>query len=545
MNTKFIFIFYTFSLLIQPCFSQNMSRDSIVDKFEKDISNAVNDSARIQSYISLGNYFLTTSFYEAEKTYNLAIEELKNSKEILSIHKANVFGQLGVIYKRKGDYAKAMEYYLKSKQYYKELEDSSNVANLMHNIAMIYRSQKEYKKAIKNFKNVIGIKRKLGDKVGEGIAYNMLGVVYRKNKQLDSAEISYNRAKTLFIQEKSKRNLPRVDSNLAALYHYQKNYKKSIELHLVNIEYYSKINKLTSLFSSHYNISKTYSVIQQYNKANFHIDEAIQIAKKLNLKDKLSRAYLRKSVFQSDLGYFKTALEYYKKHKKYSDSVYNVSVVKKLQKLELTYKFNKQKQADSLRFVAEKNQLELTKEKEESKKQVYFLLFIVAVLLSILGSILLRIYFKKKNELIIERFEKKEIALKQYTQSLLTKIEEQELELVQKNQERDENTLNKKLHNSIANKILTKEDWYNFKEKFNQVYPLFFKKIKDSGVQLTNSEERLVSLEKLGLDNNQIAKVLGISLDSVFVNRYRLRKKINAPKEVSIIDFLESKKAYN
>lgn len=539
MNSTRILLYSLVSFFQMTVYGQVESKDSLINVLKENVISATSDSVRVNAYITLGNYYLKSSFLEAQEIYELAAKQLGDSKEILQSQKANIYGQLGVIYKRKGSYPKAMEYYLKSKQYYEELGDSSNIANLMHNIAMIYRSQKEYKKAINNFKNVIEIKRKLGDKVGEGIAYNMLGVIYRKTKQLDSAEISYNKAKTLFIQEKSDGNLPRVDSNLAALYHYQRKYKKSIELHLINIDYYRKINKLTSLFSSHYNISKTYSVIQQYNKANYHINEAIQIAKKLNLKDKLSRAYLRKSVLQSETGSFKKALELFKKHKKYSDSVYNVSAIKKLQELELTYQFKKQQQADSLQYATEKKEIQLIKNNERARKQIYLLLFVVAVLMGVVAILILRLYYKRKTLQVVNEFSLKENELKGFTNQLLEKIEQQEEELQSKIEEKEENLLNRKLHTQVAGKILTKEDWYSFKEKFNQVYPTFFKEIKDKGISLTNSEERLVSLEKMGLDNNQIAKVLGISLDSVFVNRYRLRKKINAPKELSILAFLE------
>ncbi len=96
------------------------------------------------------------------------------------------------------------------------------------------------------------------------------------------------------------------------------------------------------------------------------------------------------------------------------------------------------------------------------------------------------------------------------------------------------------IQNLSTSKILTKEDWYDFKEKFSNVYPLFFWNIKEKGFQLTKSEQRLVALEKLGMDSTEIAKMLGISSGSVIVSRYRLRKKMNAPNDVPIVEYLEA-----
>ena len=87
-------------------------------------------------------------------------------------------------------------------------------------------------------------------------------------------------------------------------------------------------------------------------------------------------------------------------------------------------------------------------------------------------------------------------------------------------------------------KILTNEDWDNFKLKFKSVYAHFFINFKNKGIKFSDSEERLVALEKLSLKTNEIANMLGISPDSVHTARYRLRKKLNIPKNVDIIEFL-------
>ena len=68
----------------------------------------------------------------------------------------------------------------------------------------------------------------------------------------------------------------------------------------------------------------------------------------------------------------------------------------------------------------------------------------------------------------------------------------------------------------------------------------FFLKIKSKGYDLTKSEERLIAMEKLYLDTKEIASMLAISQDSVTRSRSRLRKKINAPKGHSLLEFLEA-----
>ncbi|WP_075343865.1 helix-turn-helix transcriptional regulator [Tenacibaculum agarivorans] len=172
-----------------------------------------------------------------------------------------------------------------------------------------------------------------------------------------------------------------------------------------------------------------------------------------------------------------------------------------------------------------------------------YTLVVLFLLISITGvvSYILKIRYERKKDRDKINFLEKEKEFEVLIHELSTKINKQEILLRRQEKELIVHKRIKKLHDKIAEKILTQDDWYNFKETFNQVYPLFFKKIKEKNIHLTKSEERLVALEKLGLDNTQIAKVLGISVDSVFVNRYRLRKKIKAPNTISIVEFLESK----
>ncbi len=92
----------------------------------------------------------------------------------------------------------------------------------------------------------------------------------------------------------------------------------------------------------------------------------------------------------------------------------------------------------------------------------------------------------------------------------------------------------KKLQYLASIKILTPDDWYTCKHKFTMVYPTFFANLKNKNYELTKSEERLLAMEKLDLDNTEIVNMLAISQNSVIRSCSRLRKKINAPKGCSI-----------
>ncbi len=84
------------------------------------------------------------------------------------------------------------------------------------------------------------------------------------------------------------------------------------------------------------------------------------------------------------------------------------------------------------------------------------------------------------------------------------------------------------LTNRLAEtKLLTPDDWNNFRQRFNRAFGGELDQLKMKYCDLTNAEERIYALEKMNVSTSQIAWMLGISSESVRKTRYRLRKKIN------------------
>ncbi len=518
--------------------------DTLLIRLQQEVKLAKNDSLKIMTLITLGDYQITRDFREAEQHLLEALKLIyKKSNQPKHQQLATLYEALGIVNKRKGDYPEAVDFYLKSKSLYEKTGDSSNIADIYHNMAMVYRDQKNYKKSIDYFKKTTAIKKLLKEETGVAIGYNMMGVAYRQNKQMDSAFYYYQKAKNIFIKLNDNENIYRVNSNLAAWYHTQKDYKKAIEIYKKNLEYDLKTNQQLSLQRVHYNISGSYMQLQDYQTALKYIEKALTIAKEQKAKARISRSYLRRSFLHKKLNNYVQSLEDYRLHKKYSDSIFNIENAKKIQALELNHKFNQEKLADSLQFAQEKSELELINKAESSKKRLYFTLLIITILAGIvIGYLISRIY---KNRVLRakEELEKNKQELDDFTKQLIIKSNAQEAlikELEELKKDVGEKESIHKLQDLATSKILTQDDWYDFKEKFTTVYPLFYSVIKNKGYELSKSEERLVAMEKLGLDTKQIANMLAISEDSVIMNRYRLRKKINAPKGAPILEFLEN-----
>ncbi|WP_158644089.1 LuxR C-terminal-related transcriptional regulator [Pseudobacter ginsenosidimutans] len=86
--------------------------------------------------------------------------------------------------------------------------------------------------------------------------------------------------------------------------------------------------------------------------------------------------------------------------------------------------------------------------------------------------------------------------------------------------------------------LAQKEQWNEFKNSFNKVYPAFEKSIVQRIGPVSGAELRLMMLHKLGLNNKEIAHTLLISPDSVKKAKYRLYKKIGINSAEELDEFL-------
>jgi len=181
---------------------------------------------------------------------------------------------------------------------------------------------------------------------------------------------------------------------------------------------------------------------------------------------------------------------------------------------------------------------------------------------------LLRAYYKQKNrkeqlEIIRKNNQKAEL-IQLENQKELIRIRNEQLQQVveSKNRElviatmstlrRNEflNTIKKDLSeietvpriDQLIKKINTNlkrnDDWEYFEEAFNNADKDFFKIIKNKHPKLTNNDLRLCAYLRLNLSSKEIAPLLNISVQSVEIKRYRLRKKMNLSRDQRIVDYI-------
>lgn len=96
----------------------------------------------------------------------------------------------------------------------------------------------------------------------------------------------------------------------------------------------------------------------------------------------------------------------------------------------------------------------------------------------------------------------------------------------------------KKLISTIDNDVRMDKDWEKFQKHFEDVHSDFFKILHERYPELTPKDLRMCAYLRMNLSTKEIALISNISVRGVEISRYRLRKKLDVPKDQNLVDFI-------
>lgn len=525
-------------------------KDTVYAKLKKNLLFADSKEDKVNALLKLSRYQMPRNSSESEE-FLLQARKIINSGTFDDKAKrlAEISLLLGNIYYKRSNYVEAVSNYLNAKKIFEELRDTIRLASVLNNIGVVHRYQKENDKAIQYYKRAAELAEKIKDTFIIAASNNMMGVSYRKLKKLDSALLCYNRAIELYSAINSEKWVRSVRRNLVTLYVAQKKFDKSLPIRLEQLAYVKKEGNSMSLATNYYNVSRDYFRAGDFEKSLKYADSSLRVAQKLGYKDKIARAFLRKSNTYKSMSNFKEAYNNHVNYKIYQDSVYNVENVKKIQKLELKYEFDKQKEV-----------LELQTKQQESKTQLYiFLFFSLLIAGGTVGYLLYRNYTararivreklekeKLKKELLREKVKVSESELKSLVADnsmRLTFIQELSQQIKGDKKESNSKEIQKYTQSlllRLQQQIATESKLSSIQDRVKEINRGFDEKIMAAFPNLTKTEREICSLLRVNLSIKEIASIRNATTDSVKALRYRIRKKLQVPNTEELEHFIQS-----
>jgi len=130
---------------------------------------------------------------------------------------AIVCGNLGIVYRKLGDLAKAEEMHIKSLQINEQLGYVEGVARQSGSLALVLLDKGELPEAERLLRNSLAINQRLGRLEGIASDQRDLGLVYEKRGDLAPAAAHWNKARNDFLLIGMLHEVKQLDIYLSAV----------------------------------------------------------------------------------------------------------------------------------------------------------------------------------------------------------------------------------------------------------------------------------------------------------------------------------------
>lgn len=168
----------------------------------------------------------------------------------------------------------------------------------------------------------------------------------------------------------------------------------------------------------------------------------------------------------------------------------------------------------------------------------------IVLLLGIVGYLWLNRVYLKMQMRQSEAIEGKRIAEAE-TRRAISQLEEFRQHLLEKNglieqlqsaqESKDSSAEQLKAMSDLTHHlILNEDDWLRFKALFDSVYPGFFLSLRNTVPDITQAEQRMAALSKLKLTAREAANLLGVSPNTVYTTRRRLRQRLGLEQDADL-----------
>ena len=294
--------------------------DESITVFEETLRNIEKKGKEVE-ILKIPTYNALGLLYQKKFQYRIALEyylrSLELSKKINDIAGyLNTICQIGTIFYLMGKFGEALKMfqeYMNIKKRSRGGRDRVEESVCYTNLGATYYALGDFRKAIEYYKKSLEIMKEIGDRAGELKNYTNLGATFRSLGDFKKA-IEYLEKSLIIAKETQDRvEESRSYTNLGAAYYGLGDFRKAIEYHERSLEISREIGDRAGELKNYTNLGATYYGLGDFRKAIEYHEKSLEIAKKIQDRVEESACYTNLGATYYGLGDFRRAIEYYKK----------------------------------------------------------------------------------------------------------------------------------------------------------------------------------------------------------------------------------------
>ncbi|PQJ14354.1 hypothetical protein BST99_00070 [Aureicoccus marinus] len=332
---------------------------------------------RANAKLYTGNAFLFSNRMDsAEVFYKQAFGIAKKHE----LKKSAIYSSLGMLYKNNGKLDRAVRIY------YEGIIEDEKEGNeygkfiKLNNLANVYSILENKQKSIELLLEAVEISENSENpniRYASGTILNGVGAIYIELGQLEEGLTYFQRSLEANKANENKREIARNYQNIGATQSKLGNYTEALDYLKKAFSLREELADKKELTETYFELGNTYGKLKQNAQVKFHFDRALELGLELGDQALLSKIYQTRSNTYEELGESALALESYKLHTLYRDSILQEENLKNVSEIETKYETAKKDKE----LLAQNLEIEQANGRLQSRNaQLYFLLFSLVLL---------------------------------------------------------------------------------------------------------------------------------------------------------------------
>jgi tetratricopeptide (TPR) repeat protein/DNA-binding CsgD family transcriptional regulator len=452
-------------------------------------------------------------------------------------------------------YDVSLEYAQIALNLYKSVNSTGDVADMKATIGWLLIIGEDWSKAEELILESLDFYQAKSDTFSMMLVYEDLAKIAENEGLLDSAFQLIETASQYFIETDDVDGIITSSFQLAELHAKTGQWEAVQKLMLELLDHFKSMTDQRDLHRVYKELGRAEMHLEQFEVAQHHIEQFMVIGSgvkeagvKIDYHRLMQKLYLKTNRYTEAIAEGEELAEAQKAFsmQKQQQLIRQLNSSYETAEREKELLLSKER---SIRLEKENELLEKDQALQQSKWMFRVLAISCAACLLLLALYIQRMRQKKKTALIQREKEQADAQLQlteqqlkssneslaAFTQSILEKnalIEQFEAQL----ETHDKSDKKSELYNM---KILTNEDWLQFRQLFLEVYPEFLNQLLTRMPDLTEGDQRFLLLLKLNIPTRQMADMLGVSQSSIRVSRHRIKKKIELGEDEKLADWLD------
>lgn len=379
-------------LLLLTISVKGLAQNLDVKSLEKELTkHSQLDTGRVSLLVQLANAEL---FDHPTKSATYAVQAFEISQKInYTEGVALSYQMLGNSFRAQANLSDALHYFLKAMQIADSIHSEQVRADLLGNIGMVYSDMGDYAAAMTHYRQSLSEQIKLKNNLREVVILINMGIGYYRMKKADSALYCYNQSITKLQSLKNTRMMgDLLNIHIGDVYSSLGKYDEAMVLF-----HKAKLSSDTTrhhrnMIHARQSIAKVLMAKNQLAPAEKELLECVQLASEVHLNTYSRDAYELLYLCAERQGNSTQSFDYFKKYTNYKDSIENMSEESRIVSMRLEYEMQKK----MLEIDVLKKETEI--QTEELKIKSMLLYFSIALL----SLLVVFIYYVVKNNKLLQ-----------------------------------------------------------------------------------------------------------------------------------------------